>query len=96
MHACKCLNRALGHHEPEQLHCSLAKILQVSGTILEECDTILPQEIPAFGVLLLMVENAISGAAPESPSSVQLGCDLVIEAVSAYGLHHFHAHKTIQ
>jgi hypothetical protein len=35
--------------------------------------TILPLEIPSFGVLLMVVENAVSGAAPESPISVKLG-----------------------
>jgi hypothetical protein len=35
--------------------------------------TILPRKIPLFGVLLMVVENAVSGAAPESPISVQMG-----------------------
>jgi hypothetical protein len=30
-------------------------------------------EIPKCGVLLIVVENAVSGAAPESPISVELG-----------------------
>jgi hypothetical protein len=36
------------------------------------------------------------GAAPESPITVQLGCDPVTEMAMAYGLHRFHAHQTIQ
>ena len=63
------LNRALDHHKPEQLQCTLVQALQVSGTLLEGCDSIFPQSIPSFGVLLMVV----SGAAPESPISVHLG-----------------------
>jgi hypothetical protein len=33
----------------------------------------LPQEIPSFGVLLMVVENAVSGTAPESRIRVHLG-----------------------
>jgi hypothetical protein len=49
------------------------------GTLLEGCDTILPWEIPSFGVLLMVVENVVSGAAPECPISVPLDWDLVTE-----------------
>jgi hypothetical protein len=68
----------------------------VSGTLLEGCDTILPQEMSSFCVLLLVVENTISGATPEFSIGVQLGLDLVTETAMAYGLHRFHAHQTIQ
>jgi hypothetical protein len=44
----------------------------VSETLLEGCDIILPQEIPSFYVLLMVMKNAVSGAAPESLISVQL------------------------
>ena len=36
-----CLKRALGHNQPEQLPCVLAKIQQVSGILLEGCDNII-------------------------------------------------------
>jgi hypothetical protein len=45
---------------------------QASGTLLKGCHTILLQEIPEFGVLLMVVENAVSGSAPESHISFQL------------------------
>jgi hypothetical protein len=45
----------------------------MSGTLLEGCDIIIPLEISQFVVLLMVFENAVSGAAPESPISVQLG-----------------------
>jgi hypothetical protein len=41
----------------------------VSGTLFEGENTILPQEIPSFGVLLMVVEMLN----PESPITVQLG-----------------------
>jgi hypothetical protein len=49
----------------------------VSGTLFEGCNTILPQEIPSLGVLLMVVENAVSGVAPESSINVQLGLMLI-------------------
>lgn len=73
------LNRGLGYYEPEHLQCTL------SGTQLEEC-SILPQEIPPFGVSLTVVENAVSLATPESPISVKLHWDLVTETLQTpYG-----------
>ena len=42
----------------------------MSGTLLKGCDTILPWDIPYFGDLLMVVENAVSGDAPESPKSL--------------------------
>ena len=41
----------------------------------------------------MVVENAVSGTAPESTISVQLGRDLVTEMAMAYGLHRFHDHS---
>jgi hypothetical protein len=38
----KCLNRALVYNKPEQLQSTLAYILQVYGTLLERCGTIIP------------------------------------------------------
>jgi hypothetical protein len=52
--------------------------------------------MPSFGVLLMVVENAVSGTAPESPISVQWGLKLATEMAMAYGLHHFHAHQIMQ
>ena len=63
--------------------------------LLERSD-ILPREIPLFGILLMVVENAVPGVAPESSISVKMGWDLVAETAMAYGLHRFHAHQTIQ
>jgi hypothetical protein len=60
----------LDHHKPEQLQCTVAQILRVSGTLLEGCDVILPQEVPLFGVWLMVVENAVSDVALVSPISV--------------------------
>jgi hypothetical protein len=42
----------------------------MSGTLSEGWDTILPLKTPSFGVLLM--ENTVSGATPESTISVQL------------------------
>ena len=44
----------------------------------------------------MLVENAVSGTATESPISVELGLDLVTEMAMVYGLHRIHAHQTIQ
>ncbi len=56
----KCLSKVLGHHmPPEQLHCALALILQVSGTLLEGLNIILPKDIPSFSVLMMVVESAV-------------------------------------
>ncbi len=42
----KCLSTVLDYHvPPEQLQCALALILQVSGTLLERWNTILPKDI---------------------------------------------------
>lgn len=55
----KCLSKVLGHHRPpEQLQCTLALILQVSGTLQVGWNTNLLKDIPSFGVL---VESAVFG-----------------------------------
>jgi hypothetical protein len=81
----KCLKWELGLYDPEKRSCTLAYILQVSGSPLDGRDTILPQR-----------KTLVSGVAPESPVNVQLGWDLVTKRTTAYRLYQFHAHQTIQ
>ena len=80
----------------QQLQRTLASILQMSGTLLEGSDTLLPRVILYVGVLFIVVENVVSGAAPESTLSVQLDWNLVTETTMAYSLHCFQAHQNIQ
>lgn len=66
--------KVLGHHVlPELLQCALALILQVSGTPLEGWNTIFPNGIPSFGVLMMVVESAVKHIGPKSPIGFQLG-----------------------
>ena len=67
----KCLNKVLGHHEsPMQLQCTWHRFYK---SLSEGCYTILPQDIPSFYGFVMVLENAVSDATPETPISVQLG-----------------------
>ena len=55
----KYLSKVLGHYEPpEHLQCALALILQ-SLNSSGGMNTILPIDIPSFGVLMMVVESAV-------------------------------------
>ena len=54
---------------PEQLQRRLPLIKQVSGTVLEGWNTIIPKDIPSLGVLM---ENTNKHIGPKSLLGVQL------------------------
>ncbi len=63
----KCLSKVLGHHVPlEQLQRTLALILQVSE-LSGGMNTILPKDIPSFGILMMVVESTVSHVGPNLP-----------------------------
>lgn len=78
----KCLSKASGRHVPPGQLQWFCKSLDITGGI----GTFLPEDIPSFVFLMIMVES------PKSPIGVQLGWDVVKANYS----HHFHAHQTIQ
>lgn len=68
----KCLQKILGHHQPEQLKSSLVLIPQVSLSLPEVLKTILPKAIPLFAVLMTVVESTVKHACRKSTICVKL------------------------
>ena len=67
------VNMVLGLHIlPEQLQCRLPLIKQVSGTVLEGWNTIIPKDIPSFGVLMMVMESTNKHIGPKFLKGVQL------------------------
>ena len=88
-------SKALGHHElPEQLQ-HIFVIMLVSGTLVEGWNTNLPNDIPSFTVVMMMVEKTVKHVSQKSPIGLQQSWDLVTVKTLAYYLYHFHTQLTI-
>lgn len=72
------------------LSTTLAFVLQVSETLQKGLHTVLPQDIPTFGVIMMGVESTVKHVDPKSPIGVQWVEIWRLRWAIVFDSHHFH------